>query len=109
MHCAVGNNVGTGWIAFMVSGRDILDDADFHDRMNGRLADRTQAVTKDEVLAALERTTARATRYVASLTDAELDQTANFGISQRDLTARRFMGGLGRHIRGRVEQFKTGL
>lgn len=52
MHCAVGNNVGTGWIAFMVSGRDILDDADFHDRMNGRLADRTQAVTKDEVLGA---------------------------------------------------------
>lgn len=63
--------------------------------MNGRLAGRTQAATKDEVL--------------ASLTNDELDQPANFGISQRDLSARRFIGGLGRHIRGHGEQFKAGL
>jgi hypothetical protein len=109
MHAAMGNDVATAWIAYLISGRDILDTADFHDRMNGRLADRTRSVTRGEVLDTLERTTERATDYISSLTDDELDMPANFGIAQRDTTARRFLPGLARHIRGHTDQFKAGL
>ncbi len=109
MYAGMGNDVATAWIAYLISGRDILDTPDFHDRMNGRLADRTRSDTKQEVLETLERTTARATDYIASLTDEELDMPANFGIAERDTTARRFLPGLARHIRGHTEQFRAGL
>lgn len=109
MYAGMGNDVATAWIAYLISGRDILDTTDFHDRMNGRLADRRRSDTKQEVLETLERTTARATDYIASLTDEELDMPANFGIAERDTTARRFLPGLARHIRGHTEQFRAGL
>jgi len=109
MHCAMGNDVGTAWMAYLVSGRDILDTADFHDAMNGRVADRTRSATKEEALEALARTTDRATHYVRLFTDEELDRPANFGIAQRETTARRFVSNLGRHVREHTEQLKAGL
>ncbi|HET7419873.1 MAG TPA: DinB family protein [Candidatus Dormibacteraeota bacterium] len=109
MHCAMGNDVGTAWIAYFVSGRDILDDAEFHNRMNGRVADRTGQATKKEALAALARTTERARRYLLSLSDEELDQPARHGIAEREMTAGQFLANMGRHVRGHTEQFKAGL
>lgn len=109
MHCAMGNNVGTAWIAYLASGRDILDTPDFNDRMNARGAERNQSVTKDEALATLARTADRAARYIGSLTDEELDRPAHFGMASREASAARFVAGLGRHIRGHTEQFKAGL
>ena len=109
MHCAAGNDTGTAWIAYLASGRDILDTPDFNDRMNARGAERNQSVTKDEALATLARTTERAARYIASLTDEELDRPANFGMANREASAARFLGGLARHIRGHTEQFRAAI
>lgn len=109
MHCAMGNDVGTAWMAYFVSGRDIRDDSDFHDRMNGRVADRTQHATKEEALAALERSSERARRYVLSLGDDELDRPAHFGLAGREVTGAQFLATFGRHVRGHTEQFKAGL
>jgi DinB family protein len=109
MHCAMGNDVGTAWIAYLVSGRDILDDGDFHDRMNGRVADRTAQATKKEALAALDRTRERARRYLLALSDEELDRPARHGILERELTAGQFIANMGRHVRGHTDQFKAGL
>lgn len=109
MHCAMGNDVGTAWLAYFVSGRDILDTSDFHDQMNGRVADRTLSATKDEALETLARTTARARSYVLALSDEELDRPARHGIAEREMTAGQFLGNFGRHVRAHTEQFKAGL
>ena len=109
MHCAMGNDVGTAWIAYFVSGRDILDTAEFHDQMNGRVADRTRSATKDEALRALARSTERARSYVLALSDEELDRPARHGIAEREMTAGQFLANFGRHVRQHTEQFKTGL
>lgn len=109
MHCAMGNDTGTAWIAYLVQGRDILDTPDFNDRMNARGAERNRLASKEEVLFALERSTERATRYIGSLTEEELERTANFAMANREASAARFLGGLGRHIRGHTEQFRAGL
>jgi DinB superfamily len=109
MHCAMGNDVGTAWIAFLVSGRDILDDPDFHDRMNARVADRTRLASKQEALEALARTSERARSYVLGLADEELDRPARHGIAQREMTAGQFLANFGRHVRGHTEQFRAGL
>ena len=109
MHCAMGNDVGTAWIAYFVCGRDILDTGDFHDQMNGRVADRTRQATKVEALEALARTTERARRYVLALTDDELDLPARHGIAQREMSAGQFLANFGRHVRTHTEQLKEGL
>jgi hypothetical protein len=109
MHCATGNDTGTGWMAYMVSGRDIPDDGDFHNRMNDRAAERNRLASKKEVLAALDRTTERARRFVLSLADEELDRSVQFGVIDQQRTAAQFLANMGRHVRGHTEQFKEGL
>ena len=109
MHCAMGNDVATAWIAYLISGREILDTPDFHDRMNGLVAERTREATKDEAIAALRRSTNRAAGYFRSLTDDELGQPARFGLAGREVTAGQFLPGLARHVRRHTEQFKAGL
>ena len=109
MHCAMGNDVGTAWMAFMVSGRDILDDSEFHDRMNARVADRTRLASKKEAFEALTRTSERARSFVLALTDEELERPARHGIAEREMTAGQFMANFGRHVRAHTEQFRAGL
>jgi hypothetical protein len=109
MHCAMGNDVATAWIAYLVSGRDIVDTPDFHDRMNGLVAERTRMATKEEARALLRRSTDRAAGYFRSLNDEELDQRAHHGLAGRETTAGQFLPGLARHVRGHTEQFRAGL
>lgn len=109
MHCAMGNDVATAWIAYLISGREILDTPDFHDRMNGLVAERTREATKEEAIAALRRSTNRAAGYFRSLTEDELARQARFGVGERDVTAGQFLPGLGRHVRRHTEQLKEGL
>lgn len=109
MHCAMGNDVATAWIAYLISGRDIVDTPEFHDRMNGLVAERTRLATKEETLAALRRSNDRAAGYFRSLTEEELDTRAHHGLAGREMTAAQFLPGLGRHIRQHTEQFKAGL
>src|SRR4029077_17807299 len=94
---------------FMVSGRDILDDSEFHDRMNARVADRTRLASKKEAFEALTRTSERARSFVLALTDEELERPARHGIAEREMTAGQFMANFGRHVRAHTEQFRAGL
>ena len=105
-HCAAGNDVALGWIIQVLAGRPVLDTAESHNAHNAAEAERSAGLTKEEVAAALARTTERTAHFVRALTDEELERHAVFGISGRELLIGRFVTNYGRHIRGHLEEMK---
>jgi DinB family protein len=108
-HCAAGNDVALGWICQILAGRPVLETADSHNAHNAAEAQLSAGFTKEQVCAALARTTERAAQFVRSMTDEELERHALFGISGRELLIGRFVPNYGRHIRDHLEEMKQAL
>jgi hypothetical protein len=108
-HCAAGNDVAQGWICQVLAGRKILETADEHNAYNAAEAVRSADMSKADALAMLARTTERATHFVSSLTDEELERHASFGISGRELMVGRFLSNYGGHMRDHLEEMKASV
>jgi uncharacterized damage-inducible protein DinB len=98
-HCALGNDVATGWICQMLARRPVYETSDSHDVANAADAMRYEQATKAEATDALRRTTARTAHFLRSLSDEELDRSSFHGVAAREMSVAQFIGNFGRHIR----------
>jgi hypothetical protein len=105
-HCAAGNTVALGWICELISSRPVQETGEGHDELNAAEAARSRDMGKEEVVAALERSTARTAAFLRALTDEELDRGSLFGLAGREVSAAQFIGNFGRHIRRHLETMR---
>jgi len=108
-HCALGNDVGLGWICQLLARRPVYETAESHDAFNIVEAVRNAGATKVEVSEALRRTTERSAGFLRQLTDEELERGATFGIAEREMTVGRFIASFGRHMRVHLESLEQAL
>ena len=108
-HCALGNDVSLGWMCQLLAGRPIYETADTHDASNQAEAVRAAHTSKAEVISALQRTTRRNATFLRALTDEELERSATFGVSGKELSIGRFISNSGRHIRAHMESLRPAL